>query len=205
MILSPSILAADRDNIEQEINELKSFGVKWLHLDVMDGLFVPALTFDSKFIKKIRPLTDMVFDVHLMIEQPINHIKEYVEAGADIITFHYEAQKNPEEVIKVIKSFGVGVGISIKPATDVSEIKGLLSDLDLVLIMSVEPGKGGQKFIPSSLEKIDALKGGEYLIEVDGGVNEQTGKQCLDAGADILVAGSFVFKDKENIKVLKSL
>ncbi|XMB85612.1 ribulose-phosphate 3-epimerase [Mycoplasmatota bacterium WC44] len=205
MILSPSVLAADRENIEKEIKELEEYNVEWLHLDVMDGIFVPATTFDQRFVEKIRPLTKMFFDVHLMVTNPIDLIKDYVTAGADLITFHCESQENSLEVIKLIKSFGIKAGISIKPMTQVSEIKHLLDYVDLVLVMSVEPGKGGQKFMPNALDKIKELKGGNYLIEVDGGVNEATGKQCIDAGADVLVAGTFVFKDKSNINTLNNL
>jgi ribulose-phosphate 3-epimerase len=205
MILSPSILAADFSRIEQEINELDSYNVKWVHLDVMDGVFVPATTFGPELVARLRPITKMFFDVHLMIVDPKSHVKSYVDAGADLITFHYEAVEDNMDMINYIKSFGVKVGISIKPATPVKDIEALLPYLDLVLVMSVEPGKGGQSFIPNALNKIEELNKHDLLIEVDGGVNETTGKQCIDAGADVLVAGSFVFKDKENIKVLNSL
>ncbi|XMB66106.1 ribulose-phosphate 3-epimerase [Mycoplasmatota bacterium zrk1] len=205
MILAPSVLAADKENIEKEIQELEAYDVKWLHLDVMDGLFVPAKTFGPDFVKKIRNMTSMFFDVHLMIEKPIDYINHWVDAGADLITFHFEAGNDPMKVIERIKSFGVKAGISIKPNTKVDEIRDLLPFVDLVLVMSVEPGKGGQKFISNSLEKIKKLSGGDYLIEVDGGINESTGKQCIDAGADVLVAGTYVFKHKNNINILNKL
>jgi len=205
MILSPSILAADFSKIEQEISELDSYNVEWVHLDVMDGEFVPATTFNHELVEKLRPLTKMFFDVHLMIVNPRAQIEKYVNAGADLITFHYEAVEDNLELINYIKSFGVKVGISIKPATPVESIKHLLPYLDLVLIMSVEPGKGGQSFMPNALPKIEELREYDLLVEVDGGVNETTGKQCIDAGADVLVAGSYVFKNKENIKVLNNL
>ncbi len=205
MILSPSILAADFSRLEEEIKELDAYDVKWVHLDVMDGLFVPATTFGPELVKRIRPITKMFFDVHLMITDPMKHIDAYIDAGADLITFHHEAVENSMDIINYIKEQGIKVGISIKPATPVADISHLLQFLDLVLIMSVEPGKGGQSFIPDALNKIKLLSGGDFLIEVDGGVNEITGKQCIEAGADVLVAGSFVFKDKKNIKVLNNL
>ena len=205
MILSPSILAADFSKLEDEIKELDAYNVKWVHLDVMDGVFVPATTFGPDLVKRIRPITKMFFDVHLMITDPMKHIDSYVDAGADLITFHHEAVENSMEIINYIKKQDIKVGISIKPATPVAEISHLLQFVDLVLIMSVEPWKGGQSFIVDALEKIKILKGGDFLIEVDGGVNEITGKQCIEAGADVLVAGSFVFKDKNNIKVLNNL
>ncbi len=205
MILSPSILAADFSKIEQEIKELDEYKVEWVHLDVMDGEFVPATTFTHVLVEEIRPLTKMFFDVHLMVVNPKDMIEDYVNAGADLITFHYEAVEDSLELINYIKSFNVKVGISIKPNTSVDEIVELLPYLDLVLVMSVEPGKGGQAFMLNALEKIERLSEYDLLVEVDGGVNEETGKQCLDAGADVLVAGSFVFKDKKNIKVLNNL
>ena len=205
MILSPSILAADFSKIEQEVRELDSYNVKWVHLDVMDGLFVPAKTFGPELVAQLRPITKMFFDVHLMIVDPKKHIKSYVDAGADLITFHYEAVEDNIDLIKYIRSFGVQVGISIKPNTPVVEIESLLPLLDLVLVMSVEPGKGGQSFMPNALDKIKELSKYDLLVEVDGGVNDITGKQCIDAGADVLVAGSYVFKNKENIKVLNNL
>lgn len=205
MILSPSILAADFSKINQEIKELDDYKVEWVHLDVMDGKFVPATTFTHKLVEEIRPITNMFFDVHLMVVNPRDMIEDYVKAGADLITFHYEAVEDRMELINYIKSFNIKVGISIKPATEVEEIKELLPHLDLVLVMSVEPGKGGQSFMPNALPKIEELSKYDLLVEVDGGVNETTGKQCIEAGADVLVAGSFVFKDKENIKVLNNL
>lgn len=205
MILSPSILAADFTKIDQEIKELDSYNVQWVHLDVMDGVFVPATTFGPDLVEQLRPLTKMFFDVHLMIVDPIKHVDAYVNAGADLITFHVEAVEDSMEIINYIKSKGIKVGISLKPATNVDTIKHLLPYVDLVLVMSVEPGKGGQSFITGALDKIKELSGGDFLIEVDGGVNETTGKQCIDAGADVLVAGSFVFKNKENIHILNNL
>lgn len=205
MILSPSILAADFSKIRQEIKELDEYNVEWVHLDVMDGKFVPATTFTHELVAELRPITKMFFDVHLMVVNPRDMIKDYVEAGADLITFHYEAVEDSMELINYIKSFNIKAGISIKPNTEVEDIVELLPHLDLVLVMSVEPGKGGQAFMPNALEKIKKLSKYDLLIEVDGGVNETTGKQCIDAGANVLVAGSYVFKDKENIKVLNAL
>ncbi len=205
MILSPSILAADFSKIGQEIKELDEYKVEWVHLDVMDGKFVPATTFTHTLVEEIRPLTKMFFDVHLMVVNPKDMIEDYVKAGADLITFHYEAVEDSLDLINYIKRFNVKVGISIKPNTSVDEILDLLPHIDLVLVMSVEPGKGGQAFMPNALDKIAQLSKYDLLVEVDGGVNKITGKQCLEAGADVLVAGSFVFKNKENIKVLNDL
>jgi len=200
MILAPSILAANKDDIFNEIKELEDYDIKWLHLDVMDGEFVEAVTFGPDFVKKIRPVTDIFFDVHLMVADPLDVVEDWVHAGADLITFHYEATKNPMEVINKIREYDKQVGVSIKPNTEITEIENLLEYVDLVLVMSVEPGKGGQSFMPEAIDKIKALKDCDCLIQVDGGINDVTGKMCVEAGADILVAGTFVFSDKKNIR-----
>ncbi len=198
MEVSPSILTCDFSKLKEDLDEIKSL-VKYIHIDVMDGIFVPNLTFGPKFVNDFRKYCpNNVFDVHLMIEDPIKYIKNFAEAGSDIITFHKESSSNVVDTISEIKKYNKLVGISIKPNTSVDEIKEYLADVDLVLVMSVEPGFGGQKFMPSALEKIEELynlrkkNGYNYQIEVDGGVNCDTVKLCREKGVDIVVAGSYV-------------
>ncbi len=198
MEVSPSILTCDFSKLKEDLDEIKSL-VKYIHIDVMDGVFVPNLTFGPKFVSDFRKYCEYnVFDVHLMIEYPMKYIKNFAEAGSDIITFHVESSSNPKETIKEIKKYNKLAGISIKPNTKVSDIKDYLADVDLVLVMSVEPGFGGQKFMPSAVSKIEELynlrkeNGYKYLIEVDGGINAETVKSCQEKGVDIVVAGSYV-------------
>ncbi len=198
MEVSPSILTCDFSNLKNDLEEIKSL-VKYIHIDVMDGIFVPNLTFGSKFVQDFRKYCpDNIFDVHLMIQDPIKYIKNFADAGSDIITFHKESSSNVLATIEEIKKYNKKVGISIKPNTSVDEIKEYLQEVDLVLVMSVEPGFGGQKFMPSALSKIEVLYnlrekfGYKYLIEVDGGVNADTVKLCREKGVDIVVAGSYV-------------
>lgn len=205
MICSPSFLSCDFNNLESEIKSISSS--KWIHFDVMDGKFVDNKTYDYNMVKLIKHISNQFFDVHLMIEKPEKVFDKYILAGADLITFHYEATKQPKALMRAIKSKGVKVGVSINPGTDITAIETLLPKLDLVLVMSVEPGKGGQKFIKESLNKIKYLKDKrtegnyDYLIEVDGGINFDTAKQVKDAGCDVVVAGSFIFNsdDRENL------
>ena len=208
VIISPSILMADRTKIDEVLATLENVKAEYLHFDVMDGKFVPNTSFSLEDLKEISKKHNMVNDVHIMIEEPIKFAKYYVKNGADILTFHYEACKDEtevKEVIKIIRSEGAKVGLSIKPETPVDVVLPLVKELDLVLIMSVEPGFGGQSFIPSALTKIEILR--KYidennlncLIEVDGGINGITGIQCRQAGVDILVAGSYLVGNK-NIK-----
>jgi len=198
--VAPSILAADKNNILKEIELADSSLATFLHIDIMDGIFVENKTWDSSFVLEIHDKHHMINDVHIMVEKPWIKGKEFASAGADIVTFHLEACPDEEKVletIKAIKENGSRVGISIKPNTPVDSLKPYLDMVDLILIMSVEPGKGGQKFIPSSIEKIKRIKelrgDKSFLIEVDGGINEETYSPCYDAGADILVAGSYLF------------
>lgn len=209
MICSPSFLSCDFSILESEILSINE--AKWLHFDVMDGLFVSNTTYDHKILSEIKKISNQFFDCHLMIEQPEKYYLNYIEAGADLVTFHYEATKDSLALIKAIKSKGVKVGISIKPETKVSVLDPFLSELDLVLIMSVEPGKGGQKFISDSLNKIKYLFNKRtkhkynFLIEVDGGINFETAECVKNAGNDVIVVGSFIFNEQNRNKLVQEL
>ncbi|WBB29864.1 ribulose-phosphate 3-epimerase [Parvimonas micra] len=210
--LSPSLLSADFTDLKSEIEVLDKNGVKYLHLDVMDGMFVPNISFGPMIIKQLRPLTNMVFDVHLMIEDPDRYVQNFKDAGADILTVHYEACKHLHRTISYIKSLGMKAGVSLNPATNIEVLDYVLEDLDLVLIMSVNPGFGGQSFIPSAIDKIKNLKAKirernlNVIVEVDGGVKTTNVKDVIEAGADLIVSGSDVFADKENrIKAYKEI
>ena len=202
--LSPSLLSADFTDLKSEIEVLDKNGVKYLHLDVMDGMFVPNISFGPMIIKQLRPLTNMVFDVHLMIEDPDRYVQNFKDAGAEILTVHYEACKHLHRTISYIKSLGMKAGVSLNPATNIEVLVYVLEDLDLVLIMSVNPGFGGQSFIPSAIDKIKNLKAKirernlNVIVEVDGGVKTTNVKDVIEAGADLIVSGSDVFADKEN-------
>ena len=202
VLIAPSILSADFNVLNEEILKVQDAGAEYLHFDVMDGHFVPNISFGIPVLKKIAHSHQMVNDVHIMISDPLKYAAEFIKSGADILTFHYEALDNDEEVektIDLIKSCGGKAGMSIKPNTPVNVVDKFLPKLDLVLVMSVEPGFGGQSFIPTALDKIaylrKAIDDNHYhcLIEVDGGINQDTGKLCKDAGVDVLVAGSYLF------------
>ncbi|MBP3820476.1 ribulose-phosphate 3-epimerase [bacterium] len=202
IIVSPSILSADFANLERDIKKVEDSGADWLHIDVMDGHFVPNITIGVPVVKSLRRITKMPLDVHLMIENPQNYIEAFSKAGADIITFHYEAVKEPIEIINKIRSYGIKAGISIKPKTEPENIIPYLKYTDMVLIMTVEPGFGGQTFISECAQKIKIIKqygSKDLIIQVDGGINDKTGKICTDFGANSLVAGSYIY-NSENIK-----
>lgn len=201
--IAPSLLSADFAYLGRDIEETETAGADWIHIDVMDGSFVPNISFGLPVIKAIRPLTKLTFDVHLMIREPSNFFEAFAEAGADLINFHYEAETHVDRAIHKIKSLGVMAGITLNPATPVSVLKHVLSDLDLVLIMSVNPGFGGQSFIPYSLDKVRELRqmadllNPSLMIEIDGGIGENNIRAAAEAGADVIVAGSAVYKNNE--------
>lgn len=207
--VAPSILSADFAKLGEEVKNISEAGAHYIHIDVMDGNFVPNITFGPPVIKAIRNTTEKVFDVHLMIEKPERYIKNFVDAGANIIVVHAEACTHLHRVIQEIKSYGIKAGVSLNPHTPVEIIKHLIPELDMVLIMSVNPGFGGQSFIPFSLDKIRQVRAlsSSIDIEVDGGINEETGRLCVEAGATVLVAGSYVFNGdyKEKIQSLAKL
>ncbi len=201
--IAPSILSADFANLGADIKKVEDLNIKYLHIDVMDGLFVPNISIGVPVVKSIRKVSDMIFDVHLMIMDPYKYIEDFVKAGADMISFHVESVGDVVKVIDKIKSFGIKAGIVIKPQTDVDEILDYLHLVDYVLVMSVEPGFGGQSFMPNSLPKVQKLKrireqkNLEYLIEIDGGICEQNLKQVSDSGVDIFVMGSAIYGKKD--------
>ncbi|MCR4949094.1 MAG: ribulose-phosphate 3-epimerase [Treponema sp.] len=198
-ILDPSLLSADFSDLRSEMKKIENNAGSAVHIDVMDGNFVPEITYGEPVIRSVRKLTKLPFDVHLMVEKPENHIKSFADAGADWITFHYEATSHAHRVVQMIHELGKKAGVAICPGTPVSALSELLNSADIILVMTVNPGWGGQKIIPSCVEKVAALKkireenGYGYLISVDGGVNNDTLSSVLDAGTDIVVSGSSFF------------
>lgn len=212
--IAPSLLAANFANLQQEIQKVTQGGAHWLHYDVMDGHFVPNISFGYSILKDIKAITNLYLDVHLMISEPKKYVDAFIDSGASLVVFHLEAmddEKATNELLQYIKSKGRDVGVSIKPTTPVELLTPFLSQLDVVLVMSVEPGFGGQKFDPNAVDKIKKLHtyrqvhGYHYLIEVDGGINATTASLCKEAGVDVLVAGSSVFNTEDYKKAIDSL
>jgi len=213
MIIAPSILSMDFAKIPQQLKAIEKSQATWIHIDIMDGHFVPNLTFGPDFVKSIKSQTTLFMDVHIMVSDPVYFSDIFIQAGADLITFHYEALNDPKAVMSLIRhiqSQGKKVGLSLKPETPVQLLYPFLKDLDLVLVMSVNPGFGGQSFMPEALVKVTMLKNqiklmeSKCMIEIDGGINQDTGVMALNSGVDCLVAGSYIFKNDivEAIKVL---
>ncbi len=214
MRFAPSILTADLSRLKEVIGEAEAAGVDWIHLDVMDGVFVPNLTFGPILVEAVRRVTRLPLDVHLMIVNPERYLEDFARAGADVITVHFEATPHAHRAVQKVKELGKKAGLAINPATPLSAFEALLPELDLALLMSVNPGFGGQKYIPQSTERLRRLKAMRdalnpaCLIEVDGGVNQTTVGEVYLAGADVAVAGSALFNDKpvrENLKALKEV
>lgn len=209
--IAPSILSANFAKLGEEIKEVEAAGADYIHVDVMDGHFVPNITIGPLIVEAIKPVTDLPLDVHLMIENPEQYVEAFAQAGASIITVHEEACVHLHRTVHLIKSLGIKVGVSINPATPVAAIEPILKDIDLVLVMSVNPGFGGQSFIHDTLDKMRQLdqlrkeRAYHYEIEVDGGVNVETAKLCTDAGADVLVAGSAIFNQADRKEALEAI
>lgn len=209
IIVAPSVLSADFSDILGALSEIRLSGTSWVHLDVMDGMFVPNITFGSKFIKDIRPHSELFFDAHLMVEEPARYIEQFAKAGCDCITVHTEACRDIGATLKLIKSFGIKCGLTVKPATPVADVEPYLDEVDVVLIMSVNPGFGGQGLIPETLDKVRWLKrvrgDRRYLISIDGGVNLKTIKAVADSGVDVAVAGSAFFNAPDKALFVQKL
>ena len=206
VLIAPSILSADFSRLGEEVKAIEKAGADWVHVDVMDGQFVPNITIGPLVVKSIRPVTDLFFDVHLMIDAPEEYIYQFADAGSDMITFHIEACKDPVGTIKKIRDKGKKVGVSVKPGTDISSLDEVLDLVDMVLVMTVEPGFGGQAFMEDMLDKVRNLRSKfKGYIQVDGGIDNQTASRAVEAGANVLVAGTAVFRADDYALAIKSL
>ena len=209
IIVSPSILSADFANLERDVHRVEAAGADWLHVDVMDGHFVPNITIGVPVTASLKKVAKIPLDVHLMIENPRKYVEPFARAGADILTFHYESVREDDisDLIKYIKSFGMKAGMSIKPKTSAEKCFKFLSELDMLLVMTVEPGFGGQKFMADCAEKIKQIRerSEDIIIQVDGGINEETARICKNYGANSLVAGSYIYKSDDIEKAILSL
>lgn len=211
LLVSASLLGCDLSNLENEINRAQDAGADWLHFDVMDGIFVPNISFGQPVLKAVKKCASVPIDTHLMIKDPIRYVEEFAKAGSHMITFHIEATREPLMVIDRIRSSGAKAGISVKPGTPVGMIKELVPYVDMVLIMTVEPGFGGQGFIHETLKKVSMVKalaesaGKKIHIEVDGGINSKTAAECRNAGADVFVSGTYLFNSQDMSKAVASI